>query len=107
MNVIGVTKRNFWKIGFSEVFLMICLSGLFSFILLISVIGVQSQTGLDFKHLSDGIAIERAGIKLPGVIYPLLSGEQLLITFVFVVLVLGFSYIFSIQRTLKKLESDT
>ncbi len=106
MNVIGVTRQKFWKIGFSEVFLMICLSGLFSFFLLISVIGVQSQTGLDFKHLSDGVAIERAGIKLPGVIYPLLSGEQLLITFIFVILVLGFSYIFSIHRTLKKLESE-
>lgn len=106
MNVIGVTKHKFWKIGFSEVFLMILLSGMLSVFFLVTIIGIQSQTGLDFKNLSDGIPIERAGIKLPAVIYPLLSGEQLLITFIFVILVLGFSYVFSIHRTLKKLESE-
>lgn len=106
MNVLGVTRHKFWKIGFSEVFLMICLSGVLSFVFLTSIIGIQSQTGLDFKFLSDGIPIERAGIKLPGVIYPLLTGQQLVITFIFVILVLGFSYLFSIHRTLKKLESD-
>lgn len=85
---------------------MIGLSALFSTIFLIAIIGSQSQTGINFKFLNDGVPIERAGIKLPGIIYPELNAEQLLITFLFVVFVLGISYIFSIYRTLRKLEAE-
>jgi hypothetical protein len=68
------------------------------------IIGIQSYTGVDFRFLNNGISIERAGIKLPNVIYPQLSLEQILITFGFVIIVLSISYIWSIYRTLKKLE---
>ncbi len=106
MSIIGVSVSKFWKIGIYEVILMIGLSALFSTIFLIAIIGSQSQTGINFKFLNDGVPIERAGIKLPGIIYPELNAEQLLITFLFVVFVLGISYIFSIYRTLRKLEAE-
>ncbi len=106
MSIIGVSVSKFWKIGIYEVILMIGLSALFSTVFLIAIIGSQSQTGINFKFLNDGVPIERAGIKLPGIIYPELNAEQLLITFLFVVFVLGISYIFSIYRTLRKLEAE-
>ena len=106
MSVIGVGVKKFWKIGFFEIIQMIMLSFSLSLILLISVVGTQSKTGIDFRFLNDGVAIERAGIKLPGIIYPLLTWEQLVITFFFVILVLAVSYLWSIHRTLRKLEGE-
>ena len=85
---------------------MIIASGILSSFFLLVIIGIQSQTGIDFRFLNDGVAIERAGIKLPGIIYPKLSPEQIGITFLFVLVVLSFSYLWSIYRTLKKLETS-
>lgn len=106
MSVIGVSLSKFWKIGICEIFLMICLSGIFSTTLLTVIIGTQAKTGVDFRFLNDGVSIERAGIKLPGIIYPLLTADQILITFLFVIFVLSTSYLFSIHRTLRKLETE-
>ena len=106
MSVIGVSVSKFWKIGIFEVTLMILLSSGLSTLLLVSIIGSQTINGISFRSLNDGISIERAGIKLPGVIYPQITPEQLLITFLFVMFVLSFSYIWSIYRTLKKLEVE-
>jgi ABC-type lipoprotein release transport system permease subunit len=103
LNVLGVSNKKFWKIGLSELVIMIICSGIGSSLFLTIIIGIQSQTGIDFRFLNDGVSIERAGIKLPGVIYPQLSLEQILTTFIFVIFVLGLSYLWSIHRTLKKL----
>ena len=104
LNIIGVSGKKFWKIGFFEVIQMIICSGIASSLLLVIIIGIQSQTGIDFRFLNDGVSIERAGIKLPAVIYPQLTVDQLIKTFSFVIIVLSISYIWSIFRTLKKLE---
>jgi ABC-type lipoprotein release transport system permease subunit len=101
MNVLGVTPRRFWKIGAYEIFLMILLSACASSVLLSLVIGVQSKYGIDLRGLNDGVTIERAGIKIPGIIYPALSLHHIVLTFFFVVFILGASYLWSIHRTLK------
>lgn len=107
MSIIGVSVNKFWKIGIYEVIVMIGLSGIFSSVMLLMVIGYQSYAGVDFRYLNDGVSIERAGIKLPGIIYPKLTAEQLLITFVFVIFVLSISYLWSIYRTLRRLEVES
>jgi ABC-type lipoprotein release transport system permease subunit len=104
LNILGVSAKKFWRIGLFEVIQMIFLSGVASSFLLIVIIGIQSQTGIDFRFLNDGVSIERAGIKLPGVIYPQLTLHQIIVTFIFIILVLSVSYFWSIHRTLKKLE---
>lgn len=105
MSTIGVSLSKFWKIGIYEIVLMILLSALGSIVMLVAIIGTQTYRGVDFRFLNDsGVAIERAGIKLPGIIYPKLEVDQFLITIIFVVFVLGFSYLWSIYRTLKTLE---
>lgn len=106
MAILGVSANKFWKIGFYEVLLMIGLSAFFSSILLVTIIGTQSYTGVDFRDLGEGVSIERAGIALPNVVYPLLTANQLMITFLFVIFVLGISYLWSIWRTLQKLEAE-
>lgn len=104
LNTIGVTSNKFWKIGIFEVIQMIFVSGFFSSLLLVIIIGIQARTGIDFRFLNDGISIERAGIKLPGIIYPKLTLQQITITFTFIIIVLSISYVWSVYRTLKKLE---
>jgi ABC-type lipoprotein release transport system permease subunit len=106
MTTIGVTQKKFWKIGIFEIILMTGLSGFFSSVLLVIIIGSQSHYGLDFRSLRQGVSIERAGIELPAIIYPILTMNQFIFTFTFVIFVLSTSYIFSIYRTLKKLEVD-
>lgn len=106
LNTLGITSSTFWKIGLFEIFQMIICSGVLSSLLLIVIIGIQSQTGIDFSFLNKGISIERAGIILPAVIFPQLTIQQLMITFVFVIIILSVSYLWSIHRTLKKLEAS-
>jgi len=105
LNILGVSSEKFWKIGIFEVIQMIICSSIASSFFLIIIIGIQSKTGIDFRFLNDGVTLERAGIKLPNIIYPHLTLQQLIVTFIFVLIVLGISYIWSIHRTLKKLEA--
>ena len=105
MSVIGVSVSKFWKIGIFEIIIMILLSTAGSIIMLVSIIGIQTYRGIDFRFLNQtGVAIERAGISLPGIIYPKVEANQILVTIIFVVFVLGFSYLWSIYRTLRNLE---
>lgn len=106
LSTIGVSISKFWKIGVFEIFLMVGLSSLFSLVVLTSILGYQSYYGVDFRYLNDGVALERAGIQMPAIIYPFLSVKQLLITFVFVIFVLSTSYLYSIFETTKKLGDE-
>ncbi len=106
MNILGVVKKRFWKIGFFEVIQMIFFSGISSSILLAVILSIQSRTGVDFRHQQQGLNIERAGIRLTGVVYPIFSANQIIITFGFIIFVMCFSYFWAIHRTLKKLEKS-
>lgn len=107
LNTLGVSNSRFWKIGFFEVLHMIFYSGMVSSIILFIIIGIQSKTGVVFDYGKEGINIERAGIQLTGIVYPVLAPGQILVTFLFIILVLVVSYLWSIHRTLGKLEADS
>lgn len=106
LHTLGVNLKDFWLIGFSEIILMVALSTLLSTLILGLILGIQSYTGLDFSFLNQGLTIERGGIRLPRVIYPRLTWEQIRITIMMVLGILGTSYIWSISRTLKKLKEQ-
>lgn len=106
LSTLGVSIRKFWKIGIIENVIMIGLSTFASIIVLVIIIGIQSYRGVDFRFLNNGVALERAGIQMPGIVYPYLSTKQLAITFLFVIFILSSSYIYSIFETLKKLKEE-
>lgn len=106
LHILGVNHKNFWSIGLSEVILMVLFASILSTTFLTIILGIQSQTGLDFTFINQGYIIERAGIRLPRIIYPRLATEQILITVAMVILILGSSYSWSISRTLKKLKEE-
>lgn len=104
MNVIGVVKKRFWKIGFFEVVQMIAFSGIASSVILFVILSIQAKTGVDFRYSEQGLNIERAGIRLNSTVYPYFAPSQILITFGFIIFVMLLSYTIAIHRTLKKLE---
>ncbi|MFL5786097.1 MAG: ABC transporter permease [Bacteriovoracaceae bacterium] len=104
MNVLGVVRKRFWKIGLFEVMQMIVFSGASASIILFLILSIQSRTGVDFRYSQQGLNIERAGIKLNSVVYPYFSPAQILVTFGFIIFVMFLSYTIAIHRTLKKLE---
>ncbi len=106
MNVLGVVRKRFWKIGFFEVIQMIIFSGAASSVFLIIILSIQARTGVDFRYNQQGLNIERAGIKLNSVVYPLFYPGQIFVTFGFIVFVMLLSYTWAIHRTLKKLEKS-
>lgn len=106
LHILGLNFKDFWRIGIAELILMILLSTILSILILGITLGIQSYTGLDFSFLSPGFAIERSGIRLPRVIYPRISSEQIYITIIMVIGILGTSYTWSISRTLKKLKEQ-
>lgn len=106
MNILGVVKKRFWKIGLFEVIQMIIFSGAASSIILFVILSIQTRTGVDFRYNQQGLNIERAGIKLNSVVYPLFYPGQILVTFGFIIFVMLLSYTWSIYRTLKKLEQS-
>jgi putative ABC transport system permease protein len=105
MVVLGIPQKGLWKLGLFEVLWMILFSGIGAIVVLLIVIGIQSYTGIDFSSLNNGVAVERAGIELPSLVYPRATFEQVIMTFGFVVFTLLLSYTWSIGRTLKKLDS--
>lgn len=107
MNILGVVRKRFWKIGFFEVIQMILFSGAASSIILFIILSIQSRTGVDFRHQQEGLNIERAGIKLNSVVYPLFYPGQILVTFGFIIFVMFLSYTWAIHSTLKKLEKSS
>lgn len=106
MNILGVVRKRFWKIGLFEVLQMIIFSGAASSLILFIILTIQSKTGVDFRHQQEGLNIERAGIKLSSVVYPLFYPGQILVTFGFIISVMLLSYTWAIHSTLKKLEKS-
>ena len=105
MTVLGIPHKGLWKLGFFEVFWMTILSATGAIAILLILISIQSYTGIDFSFMNNGIAVERAGIQLPTIVYPRATLNQILMTLGFVVMTIVFSYTWSIHRTLKKLDS--
>jgi ABC-type lipoprotein release transport system permease subunit len=103
LTVIGVSKKILWTMGLIEALILVFISFLISGIVLTPIILYQKYAGLNLSFLKEGEgAVERAGIELPGIIYPILHGNQILVTIVFTVLSLLFCYAISIRNALKR-----
>ncbi len=105
MSIIGVPPGKIWRMGIFEAGVMGLLAGTASAACLVLVLSWQGRHGISFKDLSDGPSMERAGIELPRVIFPLLQAHHLMIAYAFVLAVVGLSYgwaVFSVQRRVRR-----
>lgn len=106
MKIIGIPSGKIWLLGWMEALIMGVLAGSVATLLLIVIIGIQERTGLDFRAISNGQVMERAGIELPRLIYPLLLPHQIIIAYGFVVSIIFLSYTWGIRSVLKKAERE-
>jgi ABC-type lipoprotein release transport system permease subunit len=106
LKIIGMSSKKAWKLATQEIYIMMAICGAFSVILITIVIGINTYTGIDFGLVKDGDHIERAGIEMPMVVYPVLIWQHVVATGLFVVMVLALSYSWSIYKTLKTVFSE-
>jgi len=103
---LGVPNFDIWKTGMFESIFMIAISVAISTIVLLVVIGIQQKTGIDIMFVTGGKGVTRAGIRLEGLVYPIMGLRLFSIVGVFAFFVVGVSYLWSIKRVLKKLSFE-
>ena len=104
MSIIGVPRKKIWRLGMFEAGIMTLLAATAASLILIIIISIHSKTGIHFRDLSQGQVLERAGIQLPKVVYPLLLPKQLFVTYGFVVFIMFLSYGLAIRSVIRKAE---
>lgn len=105
MSIIGVPKKKIWRLGMFEAVLMTFLAATTAAFFILVIVGIHTKTGIDFRDISNGQIMERAGIQLPRTVFPRLLPKQLLVTYGFVILIITTSYAFAIRGVLKKAEN--
>ena len=104
MHTIGIDHFRLKLIGFSEALIMFLYSLTLALILIILIIGTQTKTGLNFGSLYSEVgSVERAGIILPRVVYPILTIGQFVVTIGFVFITVFISYGLAIRSALKQI----
>ncbi len=103
MSVIGVPEKKIWRLGMLESLAMALIAGSASALFIALIIGLHSKTGINFRDIAQGQVLERAGIQLPRIVYPLLLPKQLVVSYGFVAIVVGLSYAFAIRKVLRRI----
>ncbi|MFZ4712341.1 MAG: ABC transporter permease [Bacteriovoracaceae bacterium] len=104
MHTIGINRYKMWLIGFSEAVIMFLYSLGLALFLIFVIVGTQSKTGLNFAALYDDVgSVERAGIVLPRVVYPILTLGQFVVSISFVMFTVFISYALAIRSGLKQI----
>ena len=107
MNIIGVSRKGLIPLGLFEAIIMMIVSLTFGLLVYFLLTGLLSSTGIDLTSLNNGRPIERAGIEMPNVLYPLREAKHILLSLIFVIITIGFTYFVSLYSILKKLKVGT
>lgn len=103
MSIIGVSSSNLTLLALIEAVLMMLISLVFSLVVYFILMMVLTRSGVDLSALGDGAPIERAGIEIPQIIYPLMEVKFILLSLVFVTVTIGLSYALSFRAIVKKI----
>ncbi len=101
-STIGVPRRIIRRLARYEAGLMALAAASAASLLLLALVGAQARTGVDFSFLGEGQVMERAGIELPRIVYPVLLPSQLAVTYGFVAAVVGVSYGWAVHLALRQ-----
>jgi len=107
MSTIGVPRKKIWRLGMFEAGIMTVLAATAASLVLVAIISINAKTGIHFRDLAQGQTLERAGIQLPKVIYPMLLPKQLFVTYGFVVFIMFMSYGLAVRNVVRKAEAAT
>lgn len=102
MNTIGVSKVHMIILGMIESVMMMIISLSSSFVLFGMILIFLQNKGLNLSGMNNGKVIERAGIELPSIIYPVWNEKQFIQAIIFVLLTIGLTYLYSLNQVIKK-----
>jgi putative ABC transport system permease protein len=105
MRTIGMMKSTIWKTGLFEACQMIIFSFISSSIITMTAISITHKTGVNFRLLEDGIIVERAGIQLPRIVYPLVTSGQVIAIFFMILTTITLAYLLSIRGVLRRVDN--
>lgn len=104
MHIIGLTRARLWKLGLFESAIMSFCSMMVAVILISIMFYVENRTGVDMTHMRHNTGeVERAGIILPQVIYPIVTLKQVIVSIGFVCGAVFLSYILAIKNAVKQI----
>ena len=102
MSTVGVSKKSMMNLGLLEAVIMMVISLFTSLILFSFVFMGLKNFGLNLSSLNNGKTIERAGIELPNVIYPIWEANHVILATLFVLVTIGLTYAFSLRQVINK-----
>ncbi len=106
LNVLGMTVPVMRTIGMFEALILGLGIGLLSTILSLSIIEVFFRVGIDISFMNGGQVVERAGIELPTIIYPLATLENLILSFLFPLPIVIICYFQAMNLPFRKLKAS-
>lgn len=104
MHIIGLTRSRLWKLGLFEATIMSFCSMIVAIILIAIMLYLENRSGVDLSHMRHNTEeVERAGIILPQVIFPIITLKQIIVSIGFVMGAVFLSYILAIKNAIKQI----
>lgn len=104
MHIIGLTRKRLWKLGLFEASIMSIGSLLVAAILISIMLYIESRSGINMSHMRHNSGdVERAGIILPQIIFPIVTIKQIIVSIGFVTGAVFLSYVLAIKNAVKQI----
>jgi ABC-type lipoprotein release transport system permease subunit len=98
LKILGINEKQILIFGIYEAILMGGFAFILALLIIGAIIGYEAHYGIDLMFLTGGKGVNRAGIRLEGLIYPLLHPQVILVIFFYLLSVLVASYYWSIKK---------
>lgn len=102
LKTIGIPKKEIIKLGLSEALILGVVSAALALSFITIIISWGKTYGIDLKILTGGKGINRAGLRMEGLIYPQLNIEILPIICCFILVIFFLSYFLGLRKTLER-----
>lgn len=106
LNILGMSHGIIRIIGMFEALILSLGVGLLSSFLSFTIIQVFYRTGIDISFMNGGQIVERAGIEMPTIIYPIATSENLMLSFLFPLPVILICYFLAMNLPIRKLKES-
>jgi ABC-type antimicrobial peptide transport system permease subunit len=103
LNILGMSVGVMRVIGMLEALILGLGIGLLSSLLSFAIIQIFFRIGIDISFMNGGQIVERAGIELPSIIFPIATMENLSLSFLFPLPIIFISYLLAMNLPIKKL----
>ncbi len=104
LKIIGMSKKDIWFAGLAEGFYIVLIAITISTLISGTIIFFQTKNGIDLMFLTGGQGVTRAGIRLEGLIYPIVNSKLILSSVISTLVIVSLSYVLALGRVMRKLK---